>query len=248
MGKNKQFIRQKGEPGGYRGQSERLQEGQNQEDDETLVDIVEVKEQAQDFFEKNQYLILGIVTGLILLLGGYLGYKYAYQAPRETAGLEAMYKAENQFKRDSFALALENPGAGFEGFLDIIDNYSGTKAANLAKYYAGVSYLNLGKYEVAIEYLKEYSASDDVTPISKNGAIGDAYAELNDLGQAESFYKKAVGYNNEFLTPYYLNKLGLLALSNSDNSGARGYFQRIANDFPKSAEAQTAKKYVARLK
>jgi len=248
MAKNKQFIRQKGEPGGYRGQSGRLEDGQNPEDDETLVDIVEVKEQAQDFFEKNQYLILGVVTGLILLLGGYLGYKYAYQAPRETAGLEAMYKAESQFKRDSFALALENPGAGFEGFLDIIDNYSGTKAANLAKYYAGVSYLNLGKYDAAIEYLKDYSASDDITPISKNGAIGDAYAEQNDLGQAETYYKKAAGYDNEFLTPYYLNKLGLLALSKSDNAAAKGYFQKIADKYPKSAEAQTAKKYVTRLK
>lgn len=246
MSKNKQYIRQKGEPGGYRGQSQRRQE--EQEGDETLVDIVEVKEQAQDFFERNQSLILGGITLLVLLLGGYLAYKYAYQAPREKAGMEAMYKAENQFKRDSFALALDNPGAGFEGFLDIIDNYSGTKAANLAKYYTGVSYLNLGKYEAAIDYLKDYSANDDVTPISKNGAIADAYAELGDFDQAKSYYKKAVGYDNDLLTPYYLNKLSLLALKNGNNSEAKEYYQTISTDYPKAPEAVEAKKYIKMLK
>ena len=101
MAKNRQYIRQKGESGGFR-KSEK--QDVDLEDEETLVDIVEVKEHAQDFFERNQSLILGAITGLVLILGGYLGYKYAYQAPREQAGLEAIYKAENQFKRDSFAL------------------------------------------------------------------------------------------------------------------------------------------------
>jgi len=249
MAKNKQFIRQKGEPGGFRGAGERLREAQGEGgDDDTLVDIVEVKEQAQDFFEKNQTLILGAITGLVLLLGGYLGYKYAYQAPREQAGLEAMYKAESQFQRDSFALALENPGAGFEGFLDIIDNYSGTKASNLATYYAGISYLNLGKYEAAIDYLKDYSANDDVTPITKYGALGDAYAELGDLGEAKSYYKKAVGYDNDFLTPYYLNKLAVLAIKEGDTAAAKSAFERISEDYPLAAEARDAIKYVAQMK
>ncbi len=246
MSKNKQFIRQKGDQGGYRG-SAQDQDG-NMGDDETLVDIVEVKEHAQDLFESNQTLILAVITGLILLLGGYLGYKYAYQIPREEAGLEAIYKAENQFRRDSFALALDNPGAGFEGFLDIIDNYSGTKASNLAKYYAGVSYLNLGKYDVAIDYLKEYNAHDDVTPITKYGAIGDAYAELGDMDQAASFYNKATGHDNEFLTPYYLNKLALLSMNSGDNSAAHAIYEKIANDYPESVEAKDAKKFVVKLK
>lgn len=244
MAKNKQYIRQKGESPGFRNSG---RESQDLEDEETLVDIVEVKEHAQDFFEKNQTMILGVITGLILLLGGYLGYKYAYQAPREQAGLEAIYKAESQFERDSFALALENPGAGFSGFLDIIDEYSGTKAANLAKYYAGVSYLNLGDYEKAIEYLKGYKAYDDVTPISKNGALGDAYAESGDMDQAKSYYTKAAGYDNDFLAPYYLNKLGMLNLSQDDKAAAKLNFQSIVTNYPLSAEAAQAKKFAEML-
>lgn len=248
MAKNRQYIRNKGEQAGYRGNPNANDPNQEQEDDETLVDIVEVQTQAQDFFEKNQSLVLGLLVGAVLLVGGYLGYKYGYMAPREKAGMEAIHKAEYQFKRDSFALALTNPGEGFEGFLDIIGNYSGTKAANLANYYAGISYLNIGNYDVAIEYLNDYSASDDITPITKNGALGDAYAESGDLSAAMSNYKKAVSSDNDFLTPYYLNKLAVLSMNQGDNATALSSFQRIEKDYPQAAEAKDAAKYIPLLK
>lgn len=247
MAKNRQYIRQKGQQAGYRGNPNADNTNQNPEDDDTLVDIVEVKEQAQDFFERNQTTVIGGLALVLLLVGGYLAYKYAYQAPREAAGMEAMYKAEYQFKQDSFALALTNPGEGMEGFLDIIDNYSGTKASNLASYYAGISYLNLGQYDAAIDYLNDYSASDDITPITKNGAMGDAYAETGDLDKALSSYKKAVNSDNDFLTPYYLNKLAVLHMKQGNNKEALDAYNRIEKDYPQSAEARDAKKYIALL-
>jgi len=249
MAKNRQFIRNSGENKGYRGSGQTNDENQPiEEGEETLVDIVEVKEHAQDYFEKNQNLVLGVLVIAILALGGYLGYKYGYKAPRQKAGMEAMYKAQYQFERDSFALALTNPGEGFEGFLDIADNYSGTKAGNLANYYSGISYLNLGNYDAAIEYLEDYTAHDDITPITKAGAIGDAYAEKGDLDKAASYYKKAADSNNEFLTPYYLNKLAVLSMKNGDNETALAQYEKIAADFPQSNEAKEANKYITILK
>ena len=110
-----------------------------------------------------------------------------------------MRQAQFQFERDSFALALTNPGGGYSGFLDIIDNYGGTKAANLAHYYAGISYLNLGQYDVAIEYLNDFKAKDEILPITKYGAIAAAYVNYRILDQAISYYKKAINAgNNDF--------------------------------------------------
>lgn len=246
MAKNKQYIRQKGQQAGYRG-NPNAGNTNVPEEDETLVDIVEVKEQAQDFFEKNQNLVIGGLAVLLLVIGGYLAYKFAYKEPREVAGMEAMYKAEFQFKQDSFALALTNPGEGMEGFLDIIDNYSGTKASNLASYYAGISYLNLGQYEAAIDYLNDYSANDDITPITKFGAMGDAYAETNDFNKALENYKKATNSDNDFLTPYYLNKLAVLNMKQGNNDAALNNYKRIADDYPQSAESKDAKKYISLL-
>ena len=162
-----------------------------QENDETLVDIVDAKDSLQESFEKNKGLILGLIAAFVLVVGGYLFYQYGIMAPKEKAVMESMYKAEYQFSRDSFALALENPGGEAEGFLDIIENYAGTEAANTAKYYAGVSYLNLGRFEEAIDYLESYSASGKITPAWKQGALGDAHSELGDFDKALSHYKKA---------------------------------------------------------
>jgi len=251
MAKNRQYIRNKGGNPGYRGGDQVDGQGNaplNDGDDETLVDIVEVKEQAQDFFEKNQSLVLGLLVAAVLLVGGYLAYKYGYQAPKEKAGMEAIHKAQYQFQQDSFALALTNPGEGYEGFLDIIDNYSGTKAANISKYYAGVSYLNLGNYDVAIEYLKDYNANDDITPITKYGVMGDAYAESGDLESAKANYLKATNGDNDFLTPYYLNKLAVLNMNQGDNAGALKLYQRIKAEYPQASEARDADKYIGMLK
>lgn len=218
------------------------------QDTEEIVNLVEVKEHAQDFYQRNQKLILGVVGGLILLVGGYLVYKFLYIQPKEKSAVEALYQAEMQFAKDSFAAALDNPGGGYDGFAAIADNFGGTKAGNTAKFYAGVCCLNLGKFEDAISYLEDYSPSDDITPAVKYGALGDANAELGDLEKAASYYEKAANdSNNEFTAPFYLNKLGLLQFSQKKNEEALATFKKIAEKYPLSQEGREAEKFVARL-
>lgn len=217
--------------------------------EETLVDIVQVKEQAEDFFERNQFMVLGIVGVLVLIVGGWFVYQNLYQKPRNERAMAQMFQAQFQFERDSFALALENPGGGYDGFLDIIDSYSGTKAANLSSYYAGVSYLHLGRYEAAIDYLKDYKPSGDVLPIMKQGALGDAYSELQDWDSAESHYRKAVDVgNNDYLTPYYLKKLGLLYERQGKKDQAVAAYERIQSEYPNTTASQDVEKYLARAR
>jgi len=252
MARNKKKRKQYVNPNqGRQGQLNEFGEPIDQDGDETLVDIVEAKEVAQDFFERNQTLVLGLVVGSILLIGAFLAYKFGVKDPNEIAAKEAIYKAQNQFAQDSFALALENPGGGFDGFLTIAEDYSGTKAGNLAKYYAGVSYLNLGRYEDAISYLESYSPGDDITPIMKSGVLADAYAQKSepDFAKALSLYKSASsGENNEFLTPYYLYKYAILSKKQGNIDDAVAAFERIKKEFPNSNEANEAERYATMLK
>src|SRR5690606_27939613 len=106
--------------------------------------------------------------------------------------ISQMWKAQQLFDQDSFLVALENPGGGYLGFLDIIKEYGGSDAGNLAKYYAGVSYLNLGSFDKALPYLQDYSPSGSIGPALKHGALGDVYSELNQMEKAKSEYQKAV--------------------------------------------------------
>ncbi len=217
-----------------------------QQEEETLIDLVETKQSMEDFMEKNQMLIVGIVAALLLSIGGFIAYKMLYQAPRESSAQEQIFQAEIQFQRDSFALALSNPGGGYEGLLDIIDNYSGTQTANLAKYYAGISYLNLGSYADAIKYLSDYKEAGNVTPSMKYGTLADAYAESGDMDKALSNYKKAAYTgDNDVLNPYYLKKLGMLYKRNGDSKNANKAFQDILDKYSKSSEATDIEKFIS---
>lgn len=216
--------------------------------DDVLIDISEVSGQAEDFFGKYQRQIVMIGGGLLLIIGGWLAYKFVYQKPRQKEAVEQMAQAEYQFQRDSFALALANPGGGFPGFADIVKKYGGTDAGNAALYYAGVSSLNLGQFDAAISYLEDFSPCGKLLPSMKYGTLGDAYAEKGDLAKALGLYNKAADADeNAIITPYYLKKVALLSQKQGDTAAAKEAWQKIKNEFPQSNEAREADKYITSL-
>ncbi|SRR6056297_147644 len=215
------------------------------ESEDTLVDLLELRNSLKSKVEKYQNVILGVVLGLVVLVGGYIIYQNVILAPKEKNAAEAMFQAQFQFERDSFARALANPGGGYEGFLDIIDNYGGTNAANGAHYYAAVSYLHLNEFDEALYYIDNFSADGTMTKIMKHGITGDIYTERSEWENAIKSYQKATSYDNNLLTPYYLNKLALLQDNQGMKEKARKTFERIKTEFPESQEANTATKYLA---
>lgn len=219
-------------------------EGQDQIDES----VEEVYTESQPSFKNDNRMKFLALAGIIAILAiAYTVYNMGFKAPKEAEASTSIYKAQEQFARDSFALALENPGGGYDGFLDVIDKYNGTKAGNLAKYYAGISYLNLGRFDDAIEYLEAYSAPDDLTSITKAGALGDAYAESGDETKALSYYEKAAASDNELLTPYYLKKVGMLNQKNNNNSAALAAFKKIKDNFGESTQASDIDRLIAKV-
>ena len=115
-----------------------------------------------------------------------------------------------------------------ENDLEIIDNYGGTPAGNLAEYYAGMAYLNLKNYEQAIAYLDKFKSEDDALAPMAKGAIGDAFMQLNQDDQALDYYLQATNLRqNEFTTPTFLYKAGVTALNSGNASKALELFNKI---------------------
>ncbi len=220
----------------------------NKQEEENLVDVVETQEtQSEGFLEDNQNAIFGVLVAAVVLIGLYMLYSQFYKAPKEKQATEQMTQAQFQFAQDSFALALTNPGGGYEGFASIASDFGGTAAGNTAELYAGISYLQLGEFDAAIEHFQDYDGSGEIGPILKNGLLGDAFAEKNDLAQALSYYKKAANAgDNQGVTPYYLLKQGLLELKNNNNAAAKDAFTKIKDKYPTSRFAQDAEKYLMR--
>lgn len=219
---------------------------------DTAASSVESVENAltrtEHFIEDNQKSLTIIVLAIIIVVGGYLGYKKLYLAPMEEKAQSQIFAAEQYFERDSFKLVLNGDG-NYLGVLDVIEKYGPTKSANLAYYYAGVSYRGLGKYQEAIKYLEKFNAGDlIVTPIAF-GAIGDCYVELNNLSEGVDYYEKAATYrDNDFTSPLYMKKAGIVYEELKKYDKALDLFKQIKEKYPKSTEARDIEKEIARVK
>lgn len=219
------------------------------EGDDTLVDIVEVRDQGLDFFERNKTLILGVVFGLAALVIAYFVYQTFVMKPAEETAMAELRSAQVEFERDSFARALVNPNPQILGLTDIVEEYGSTPAGNLANYYAAVSYLNLGKYDAAISYMNDFDANGTMLEAMKYGVIGDAQGEQGDFNAAMSSYEKAIdAAGDNFVTGgYYLNKLAMLYRNQGQNDKALAAFKRLKKDFGQSPEAGNVDKYIEML-
>jgi tetratricopeptide (TPR) repeat protein len=201
----------------------------------------------EQYIEENQKSLTIILIAIVVVVGGYLGYKKFYLQPANTEALASMYIAENYFEQDSFLLALEGDGEEY-GFLDIIDEFGVTKTANLAHYYAGICYMRTGNFEEAIEYLEQFDADDILIASVALGAIGDCYIELDDKEKAVTFYLKAgARKKNSFTSPIYLKKAGLVLQDLEQYDKALKAFNTIKKDYPDTDEGKVIDKYITVL-
>jgi len=203
--------------------------------------------QVSKFTRENQKSLTFIVAAVVIMIAVYVLYQKLYLAPREVTAATQMRVAQESWAKKDWDKAI-NGDAGYPGFEKIISEYSNTKAANLANFYLGVAYLNKGEYHKAIDYLSDYRGDDSMIAAEALGSTGDAYVELKDYDNATSYFKKAADKaGNDFLSPLYLKKLGLVYEAANKNDDAADAYKSIKTDYPTSTEAQTIDAYIARV-
>jgi tetratricopeptide (TPR) repeat protein len=209
----------------------------------------EVLLRAKGFWEKYSRNILIASTIVIVLTGGYLAYKYLYLLPNEEKAQEEIYRAEENFRKDSLSLAL-NGDAATPGFLKVIKKYGSTKTANVAKLYAAECYLQLGDYTNALKYLKEFDAGGSKQVQAKaEGLMGDACSELKKNEEAIDHYKKAgtLFEEDQALSSEYLFRAAMLLELGGKQAEAAELYQQIKDKYPRSEKGFIVDKYLGRL-
>ena len=231
---------------------------QNIEDGSTTAEVFntldETASKTEAFVAKNQkyiFIIVGLVAAVVL---GSLAYKEYIAKPKQLNAMNDMFQAQKYFdqavngvaKDSLFNLAL-NGGEGKFGMLDIISEYSGTPSANLASYYAGTAYLKLKDYKNAVEHLSNFKSDDEVLAALAKGNIGDAFVQLDQKEDALGYYEQAAKLrNNEYTTPMYLHKAGIIALDLGKADKALTHFKTIKDDFPTSTEAANVDVFIGK--
>ena len=189
-----------------------------------------------------------VLAVLIVGFGAWLAYNAWVVQPKEEKAQDSIFKAQQYFAQDSLAKALNGDGIN-RGFLSVINNYNGTKTANLATYYAGVCNLKLGKFADAVKYLKDFSTDSKPVQMMAYGCLGDAYSELNKKGDAVDAYKKAASTfeDDKDNSSEYLFRAALLSEVLGKNKEALDMYKQLKDKFSGTTRGAQADKYIYRL-
>lgn len=202
----------------------------------------------QGFWQKFQKPLLIVVAVIVIGGGGWYGYNEYIGKPKEEKASDILFQAQKYFTMDSSSLVLNGDGQN-KGVLYVLNNYGGTKAANLCKYYAGISYLKLGDFNNAVKYLKDFSTDAKQIQLMAYGCLGDAYSELNKKEEAVESYQKAsaVFAKDENNSAEYLFRAALLQETMGKTREALALYNELKEKFPKTEKGFQADKYINRL-
>jgi hypothetical protein len=209
----------------------------------------ETLNQSEAFFLKYKKAIIGVVIALVVIIAGVVLYKTYVSGPKEIKASTAIAKGQEYFAANNFEMALNGDSASFKGFAKLADEYSSTAAGNLANLYAGLCYAKLDKWEDAVKYLEKYDGADDqmISPAAE-GALGNAYAHLNQLDNAVSHLKKAAEKaDNNSLSPTFLIQAGEILESQGKNDEALKLYQTVKEKYFNSMASQTIDAYIERV-
>lgn len=207
------------------------------------LDLGEVYSRTELFLDKHRSTLTYAAIGLLVVVGGLLGYRKFIAEPKAKEAADLMWKAEYYFEVDSLDRA-ELGDDQWPGFAEIASNYGGTPAGKLAHFYLGSIHMQRADHEAAIDHYSKAKVNDDVLRAMAEGAIGDALVELDRRDEAVKYFDRAANLStNDFTTPMFLMKAGILHQQAGNYKAARKVFNRIVTDFPKSADVDQARKF-----
>ena len=213
------------------------------------LNVEDALTQSEAFLIKNKKAIIGGVVAVIIIVAGVIMYKHLYAEPREEKAQAALFKGQELFEQDNFAQALNGDSIGYNGFLKVAEQFSGTKAANLAKAYAGLCYAQLGQYDEAIKYLNEFNGKDQMVGAAVLAAAGNCYAQKNELDKAAAALLKAADKaDSNTLSPIYLLQAGEILVKQGKAEEAVKAYTKIKDKYFQSYQAMNIDKYIEQAK
>jgi tetratricopeptide (TPR) repeat protein len=208
--------------------------------------VTETETVKKDFLTHYSKPLIYGLSALVLLVGGWYGYKKLVSEPKELKAAEAIFPAENLFDKmttagfgkDSVTILLNGgvlDGTKVTGLLNVIKDFGGTASGNRACYLVGATYLQTKEFDKAVKYLNDFSANGAYqTDIKKNIMLGHANAELKKTDEALSAYKKAASINtkDEALTADALSIAASYAATLGKSKDAIELYQNLKDNYP----------------
>ena len=221
----------------------------NSKQQNKALNVEENVSKSEAFFQKNKKAIIGCVIAIIVIIAGCILYNNYVKKPNENRASTLIAKGQQYFSNSEFEKALNGDSIDYKGFLYIAKEYGSTDAGNLANLYAGLCYAQLDKWQEAVNCLEKYDESSDmmIGPAAL-GALGNAYAHLNQLDKAVSTLKKAADKaDNNSLSPTFLIQAGEIVERQNKPEEALKLYEEVKTKYVNSMQRQEIDKYIERV-
>ncbi|MCL5673510.1 MAG: hypothetical protein M1407_02685 [Deltaproteobacteria bacterium] len=190
-----------------------------------------------DFLKKKKILIIFFSIGVLIVIGGLLGYRY-YNGYRDDKAYTLLGKGVRLYLSIGTSKTgnLKNIKKSIIILKQLKTKYNGTKAEVISNFYIGSDYLLLRNYKKSIKYFKKYT---DRYPIPhKNNISYLAYsnivtAELNQKNNLKSinYLKKMAKINNVKLQEYaMLEEASIFTMIGKPKNAIAIYKKMLEND------------------
>lgn len=196
-----------------------------QKDEPILADEMLGKSEA--FVIRHKNVITYTVAAILVVILGYIICQKFIVEPKEKEAMVALQEPMYQFLIGKNTDALEGANA-------VIENYSGTDAANVAHIIAGsLTAYEQGNYEEAIAIFEEYDGNDDIIAPKVKHALGNCYSHTGDTDKAiELLLEAAEEANNEAVTPLCWRDLAAMYEQQGKKEEAINLYERIKTEYP----------------
>lgn len=196
-----------------------------QKDEPILADEMLGKSEA--FVIRHKNVITYTVAAILVVILGYIIYQKFIVEPKEKEAMVALQEPMYQSLIGKNDYALESANA-------VIENHSGTDAANVAHIIAGgLTAYEQGNYEEAIAIFEEYDGDDDIIAPKVKHALGNCYSHTGDTDKAiELLLEAAEEANNEAVTPLCWRDLAAMYEQQGKKEEAINLYERIKSEYP----------------
>ena len=194
------------------------------------------------FKQDKKFKFISIITGsvLVVLFGVFIYNQFFFQPKDQESKsiyFETLNYADSSNRTDKNVKTLEAK----------LDEYEGYSGALAAEFILARQYMNKGQFDKAISSLEKIEPEDTYMTVFKIGLIGDCYSEQGKLSEAFEQYTLAANTNtNEFTTPVFLFKAGLVAEKLNQFGEAANCYKKIKENYKEFGQLKRIDYYVAR--
>jgi len=204
---------------------------------------------ATNYLYENKKLILGIIGGIIAVLLIAL-IIYSNRKESEEMATTTLANIMLAYDEGAYQIAIDGvPNRNLMGLKQIVEEYGGTHAGELAKFYLANAYYSLKDYDNALKYFEEYSGGDKLIKASALAGIAAVYEAKGQYKDAAEYYEKAASkMKDDLTTPEYLCGAARNYALAGDKAKALELYEKVKKEYPTSNPSRDIDRYIAGLK